>query len=225
MLHLRRGGQKTQQPDQTRLASGGGTVSGTVRGPNAGDLTPTIVFLYNSGNQTRTKRALPIVASDGRYSIAHVPAGQWMAFCQPAPQTPLAAQTYNGSPGFTPQGKPILVVAGHKVSHVDFHLAPAGLLIVTVVDTAGAPVAGATLLSYFLHQNQLTAGIRQPPATDATGSANLANVPLQSQLAVVTPNGTVVWWDEAPSKQQSKALVIPAQGNALTVAVTLPPGA
>jgi hypothetical protein len=81
------------------------------------------------------------------------------------------------------------------------------------------------LLSYFLHQTRLTAGIRQPPTTDATGSANLANVPLQSQLAVLTPNGAVVWWDGAPSKQQSKALVIPAQGNVLTVAVTLPPGA
>jgi hypothetical protein len=147
-----------------------------------------------------------------------------MAFCQPAPGTPLAAQTWKGRPGFTPHGKPIVVKDGRGVSGVDFELAPAGLQVVTVLDSTGAPVPGVSVLSYLVDRNALTTGSRPPPQTGATGSANLANVPLLSKLAVVTPNGTVVWWDGAPSKNRSKALVIPAQGHALPVTVTLPKG-
>lgn len=208
-----------------RLASSGATVSGTVSGPNSGDLTPTLVFLYNARQQTVTATALPIVASDGAYTIAGVPAGRWMAFCQPAPQTSLASQTYNARPGFAPLGSPIIVGDGQSITGVDFNLAPAGLLTVTVLDSTAAPVPGATLLNYLVDRDRLTTGSRTPPSTDATGSANLANVPLQSKLAVLAPNGTVVWWDSASSKERSKALVVPAQGDVLPVTVTLPLGA
>jgi hypothetical protein len=122
-------------------------------------------------------------------------------------------------------GTRIAVEAGETVRHVDFHLPEAGLLTVTVRDATGAPVPGATLLSVQPDAPNLTTGSRVPPATDATGSAILANVPLRSKLAVVTPNGKLKWCDGAPSKQRSKALVILAQGDVLPLEVTLPPGA
>jgi hypothetical protein len=202
-----------------------GSVAGRIHGAHHGDLSSTIVFLYNRARRTITAPRLPIVAPDGTYIIHRVPPGRWMAFCQPAPATPLAAQTYKRKPGFTVHGTRIAVAAGETVRHVDFHLPEAGLLIVTVRDATGAPVPGATLLSLQLDAQSFTTGSRVPPTTDASGSANLANVPLQSKLAVVTPNGNVKWWDRAPSKHRSKALVISAQGHVLPVEVTLPPGA
>jgi hypothetical protein len=147
-----------------------------------------------------------------------------MAFCQPAAQTPLAAQTYYAEAGFLPHSTPIMVKTRQAVSGINFHLAPAGLLIVTVLDSSGAPVPGAILLSFLVAYERLTSGTRSPPTTDASGSANLANVPLRSQLGVATPAGNFYWWDGAPSKNKSQVLVIPAQGNVLAVTVTLPPG-
>jgi hypothetical protein len=213
-----------------RLATSAGTpsagaVAGTISGPNSGDLSTTIVFLYNAAQQSVTAPALPIVASDGTYAIANVPAGKWMAFCQPAAQTPLTVQTYNGKPGFKPHGTLISVRNGLTVTGVDFALTPAGLLTVTVVNSTGVPVAGTILLNYLVDRNRLTCGMLQPPTTDATGSAILANVPLQSKLGLVTPGGTFVWWDAARTKHRSQTLVIPGQGELLSVTVTLPPGA
>ena len=224
-----RGRQNAQSPDETLAESAGttrtGTVSGIVSGPHAGDLSLTVVFLYNASHHAVTKPALPIVASGGTYTIHGVPAGKWMAFCQPAARTPLTGQTYKGETGFDPSGTPITVRAGGTVTGIDFHLARAGLLKVTVTDSTGKAIAGASILSYFVDRNRLTSGTRPPPKTDAKGSANLANVPLQSKLAVITRTGKGYWWDGATSKKASKTLVIPAQGHVLAVAVTLPAGA
>jgi hypothetical protein len=160
-----------------------------------------------------------MVSPKGAFAVTGVPPGTWQVFCQPAPRTHLTLQTYNAKSGFSLTGTPILVKPGAVVAGINFHLDPAGLLTVTLLDAKGKPVAGARVLSFFLNSTALTTGTRPPPLTAAGGKATLANVPLKSQLAIVTADGLWSWWDGAPSQRHSQAVVIPKQGDLVDLVV------
>lgn len=210
----------TRRPSDT-----GASVFGQVSGPNHGDLSYTVVVLYNAAGDVVTAPGPPVVAANGKYGITGVPDGTWMAFCQPAPSTPLVAMTYQGKESWVgSHGTPITVATGAEITGINFRLPAAGIITVSVVDSSGAPISGATVLSFLSTANRFACGNRPPPLTDANGLANLANVPLKSKLAIVTPAGTRLWWDGATNIRKSAAVSIAQQGGVAAIDVTIPPG-
>jgi hypothetical protein len=64
-----------------------------------------------------------------------------------------------------------------------------------------------------------------PVITDVNGIALLGNVPLTSKVLIFDPATKVgVWWDGAQSWATATAVALPAQGEGISISATLPEG-
>lgn len=124
-----------------------GSVSGKVTGPGGQPLAGTRVSLYadgsaSTGTMSGGKYAEATTETDGTYHIPHLEPGAYTVGAGGRPITAL----FDEEASFGRMVRPGVVVSGgEEVRGINFKLDAAGSIEGRIVDSAGAPVAGASI--------------------------------------------------------------------------------
>jgi hypothetical protein len=200
-----------------------GRVQGQVSAIGGADVSGSTVFVSSAmpDKQLTFTQSAPMT-STGNYVVDGVSPGRYFAFCVPSPASGLAVQTYSGIPALGAlSGKytAFTVMAQNTTKGINFALQAGGSIAVSVENTVGAPIAGATLLLL----DPGTGSLLLPPlTTDADGIAVFGNVPLQMKLFAGSPDQTSgVFWRSGDTLSSGDILTISAN-QTTQLLVTLP---